>query len=182
MSYMNFTLVSHTFVPRVVVLMSCCIVLLLAASCPVIAGEPARVAGMRAFKVWNYPPAYWTNVADTMARGLTNQAAPAAIWIVSFYGDNGNIYATFPSGGNPLPHVTYPAVDHDEDYLTDFDRRGAQMWLQVEPGAESMDGLIDSVLTRYKYHTCLAGFGVDVEWLDTQRFPGGECILLPASY
>jgi hypothetical protein len=174
MSQTNFTLVSHTFVPHVVVLMSCCIVLLLAASCPAHGGESARVAGMRASKVWNYPPAYWTNVADTMARGLTNEAAPAAIWIVSFYGDNGNIYATFPSGGNPLPHVTYPAVDYNENYLTEFDRRGTKVWLQVEPGAASMDGLIDAVLTRYKHHTCLAGFGVDVEWLDTQSFPGGR--------
>ena len=77
MSQTNFTLLSHSFATRVVVLTSCCIVLLLLASCPAIAGEPVRVAGTRASKVWNYPPAYWTNVADTMARGLTNQAAPA---------------------------------------------------------------------------------------------------------
>jgi hypothetical protein len=137
-------------------------------------GDPTLVAGFRGSKIWNYSPNYWENVADSMARSFTSPAAAAAVWIVTFYGDNGDIYATFPSGGGQLAHVSFTSTDYNESYLTEFDKRGIRVWLQVEPGAASMTDLVDVVLNRYKHHTCIVGFGVDVEWLDTQSSPGGR--------
>jgi hypothetical protein len=138
------------------------------------AGDPPLVAGLRGSKIWNYTPNYWSNVADSMGRSFTAPAAPAAVWIVTFYGGNGDIYATFPSGGAQIPHVSFTSTDYNENFLTEFDRRGIRVWLQVEPGAAPMTDLVDIVLNRYKHHPCVIGFGVDVEWLDTQSFPGGR--------
>jgi hypothetical protein len=42
------------------------------------------------------------------------------------------------------------------------------VWLQIEPGAANVEALIDAILTRYKKHPCVVGFGIDVEWLDQQ--------------
>jgi hypothetical protein len=70
--------------------------------------------------------------------------------------------------------VSFSSSDFNENYLTEFDRRGIRVWLQVEPGAALMTDLVDIVLNRYKHHPCVIGFGVDVEWLDTQSFPGGR--------
>jgi len=109
-----------------------------------------------------------------MSRNFTAPALPATVWIVTFYGDNGDIYATFPSGGTSLTHVSFASSDANESYLTEFDIRGVRVWLQVEPGAASMTDLIDIVLNRYKHHPCVVGFGIDVEWLDTQAYPGGR--------
>ncbi len=38
------------------------------------------------------------------------------------------------------------------------------MWLQVEPAFADMCTLIDLVLNQYGNHSCVVGFGVDVEW------------------
>jgi hypothetical protein len=51
---------------------------------------------------------------------------------------------------------------------------GVNVWLQVEPGAAEMDTLIDLVLNRYKQHSCVRGFGVDVEWFYAATNSGGR--------
>jgi hypothetical protein len=134
--------------------------------------------GFRGSKIYpNNSPAYWANVGDAMAKyfsGPGTNAIPASVWIVSFYGSNGNIYATFPANGPALPHVSFTSTDYNEIFLTEFDKRGTHVWLQVEPGAANVDSLIDIVLTRYKHHPCVVGFGVDVEWFDPQINSAGR--------
>ncbi len=129
-------------------------------------------AGFRGSKIYpNNSPAYWANVGDAMSKYFAapgTNTTPAAVWIVSFYGSNGDIYATFPATGPALPHVSFTSVDYNEIFLTEFDKRGTHVWLQVESGAANMDSLINIVLARYKHHPCVVGFGVDVEWLDPQ--------------
>ena len=53
---------------------------------------------------------------------------------------------------------------YSESYLTRFDKEGFKVWLQIEPGTASVDTLISLVLSRYRSHPCVVGFGVDVEW------------------
>jgi hypothetical protein len=152
------------------VLSALCGILLTGSSAAAFAGD--LYAGFRGSKIYpNNTPAYWANVGDAMTKNFTTSSTkpiPAAVWITSFYGDAGNIYATFPSGGTALPHVSFTSADYNEVFLTEFDKRGTHVWLQIEPGAASVDSLIDIVLTRYKNHRCVAGFGIDVEWLDQQ--------------
>jgi hypothetical protein len=149
------------------------LIILLSVSC-VRAGSPGLSAGFRGSKIWGYPTRYWGNVADSLSRSFSAPAAPAGVWITTFYGDAGDIYATFPSGGTSIPHVSFTSTDYNENFLLEFDRRGMRIWLQVEPGAASVGDLIDVVLTRYKHHPSVVGFGVDVEWLDAQSSSGGR--------
>jgi len=149
------------------------LILLLSTSCSW-AGTGGLSAGFRGSKTWNYPVRYWGNVADSLSRSFSTPASPAGVWITTFYGDGGSIYATFPSGGAPLPYVSYPSTDYNESYLQEFDRRGMRVWLQIEPGAASVSDLIDAILTRYRSHPCVVGFGIDVEWLDAQSTSGGR--------
>ena len=136
--------------------------------------DTALFAGFRGSKIWGYTPEYWGYVADSMSRNFTRPGVPASVWILTFYGSNGDIYATFPSGGQAIPHVSFSAIDYNEPYLNEFDKRGVHVWLQVEPGAAPMVQLIDVVLNRYRHHSCVIGFGIDVEWLDTQLYSGGR--------
>ncbi len=138
------------------------------------AGTGGLVAGTRGSKIWNYPERYWGTVDDSLARSYSLPAHAAAVWIVTFYGDGGDCYATFPSGGASLAHVSFPGPDYNESYLKEFDKRQMRVWLQIEPGAASVSDLIDVVLSRYQSHACIAGFGIDVEWLDAQSVSGGR--------
>ena len=55
-------------------------------------------------------------------------------------------------------------VDFYEDYLTALDNCGYSVWLQVEPGNADLVELAKEVMNHYKHHSCVKGFGIDVEW------------------
>lgn len=142
--------------------------------------DSLKYAGFRASRILqSYPgnqfpsPAYWSSAGYWMA-GKFHGANPAGVWIVSLYISNGQTQMNFPSGGISLPNVSFISTDQNENYLSYFDQQGIKVWLQVEPGAASVDTLIYVVLNRYKHHACVAGFGVDVEWLDTHLYSGGR--------
>ena len=101
-------------------------------------------------------------------------ATPAGIWIVSLYQDNGVTQMNFPGNGGTYPYIQFISTDQNEAYLSRFDSAGISIWLQVEPGAASMDTLIALVLGRYKQHACVKGFGVDVEWFYANTSSGGR--------
>jgi len=139
-----------------------------------------KAAGFRASRILQsypnnkFPDAeYWTYVGNSIA-GKFQDFSPAGIWIISLYIDNGNTLFNFPSNGLSIPHVSFISSDQNEQYLTKFDQEGIKVWLQVEPGAASVDTLIDIALSRYGNHPCVTGFGVDVEWLDAQSNSGGR--------
>ena len=139
-----------------------------------------KIAGFRASRILqSYPnrvfpnAGYWTYVGKQMSQRFTGYN-PGGVWIVSLYIDNGVTQMNFPSQGISLPNVNFISVDQNEEYLTRFDNEGVKVWLQVEPGAANLDTLISIVLNRYKHHPCVAGFGVDVEWLDAQSYSGGR--------
>ena len=68
----------------------------------------------------------------------------------------------------PIPeeieNVTCSNVDFYEDYLTALDKGGYSVWLQVEPGNADLVKLANAVMNHYKHHSCVKGFGIDVEW------------------
>jgi len=115
-------------------------------------------------------PEYWLEAAQSMASRFPGRA-PALIWIVGTMepgeGDEeftGKVDLTFPSPGGDYPYINFAAADASEEYLTQFDAKGFQVWLQVEPADADMSTLIDLVLGRYSRHPCVIGFGIDVEW------------------
>ena len=142
--------------------------------------SPSFVAGFRASRILgNYPnrqfpsPEYWISTGQRMAQKFSG-ASPAGIWIVSLYQDNGVTQMNFPGNGSSYPYIQFIGTDQNETYLSRFDSAGISIWLQVEPGAASMDTLITLVLGRYKQHACVKGFGVDVEWFYANTSSGGR--------
>ena len=55
-------------------------------------------------------------------------------------------------------------VDMYEEYLSAMDAAGYSVWLQVEPGDADLVELATEVMNHYKQHSCVKGFGIDVEW------------------
>jgi hypothetical protein len=101
-------------------------------------------------------------------------AKPAAIWIVGILDGEGT-YLSFDCE-TEAPHIRCSYVDINEETLTLFDKKGFEVWLQVEPGNASVDELIDIVLNQYKHHPSVVGFGIDVEWFKSVDGPEGRPI------
>jgi hypothetical protein len=135
--------------------------------------EPALRAGLRSSSYGPQspfpPPAYWMEASQAMAEFFPD-AAPAFIWIVGeiqFKDSSGVAWLNFPAPPgqeDAYPDIGFSPIDKNEAYLAEFDRAGAKVWLQVEPGDTDMLTLIDLILGRYSSHPCVVGFGVDVEW------------------
>ncbi len=139
-----------------------------------------KIAGFRASRILqSYPnnqfpvPNYWANAGHFISGKFTG-TAPASIWIVSLYMDNGETQLNFSNPGGNYPYISFISGDQNEVYLNRFDQEGIKVWLQVEPGAASVDTLIHIVLNKYKHHPCVVGFGVDVEWFNAQSSSGGR--------
>jgi hypothetical protein len=131
---------------------------------PMNSGRPGLGAGFRysTYGPQTDPgPEYWASVGEQMAARFPG-AAPQGIWIVGNFTGNGT-YLSFPAETDD-PFITHTYVDMNEEALSLFDARGVKIWLQVEPGNADMVTLIDLVLGQYGHHACVIGFGVDVEW------------------
>ena len=70
----------------------------------------------------------------------------------------------------PLSKEIENATGEDDDayeaYLTAMDNAGYSVWLQVEPGDANLVELATEVMNHYKHHSCVKGFGIDVEWFE----------------
>lgn len=108
-------------------------------------------------------PPEWEKAIQSMT-GYFEGSAPCAIWIVGEFRKNKACHLYFPSDGNDYPNIEFDTFDKHEKYLSYFDKVGIKVFLQVEPASADMPTLIDLVLNRYKHHSCVIGFGVDVEW------------------
>jgi hypothetical protein len=102
-------------------------------------------------------------------------AAPALVWIVGTMETvndhvtgktfSGRVRLSFPAPtGASFSNIVFAKQDNNEAYLEQFDKNGLQVWLQVEPADADVGTLIDLVLKRYAKHSCVIGFGIDVEW------------------
>lgn len=112
-------------------------------------------------------PAYWSDVADAMASRFEGSVGQG-IWIsceVDF--ESGGCWLDREDTGesvDPLIRFTGNPLDTTESALAEFDARGTEVWLQVEPGFASVEELIHLLLDRYGHHPSVIGVGVDVEW------------------
>lgn len=122
---------------------------------------------------YNPGPEYWASVGEQMAAKFPD-AKPAAIWIVGILDGEGT-YLSFDCEPQD-PHIRCSYVDINEATLTLFDKKGFDVWLQVEPGNASVDELIGIVLDQYKHHPSVVGFGIDVEWYRSTNGPEGQPI------
>lgn len=114
---------------------------------------------------------YWNAFAQDMT-GRFNGARPQIIWIVGNLSGNGTQLTFFGKSDNPEIH--FSMQDRNEDALTFFDKLGAQVWLQVEPGNAPVETLIPLILEKYGHHPSVIGVGVDVEWYKSTDEPEGE--------
>ena len=115
-------------------------------------------------------PSEWENAIQTM-HGYFEASDPCAIWIVGEFRRNKACHLYFPSDGRDYTHIEFESIDRHERYLDLFDAAGIKVFLQVEPASADMPTLIDLVLERYKHHSCVIGFGVDVEWYRESENP-----------
>ena len=72
-----------------------------------------------------------------------------------------------------IDHVSgTKGLDEYESYLTAMDNAGYSVWLQVEPGDADLVELATEVMNHYKSHSCVKGFGIDVEWHEPEGTDG----------
>ncbi len=110
-------------------------------------------------------PIEFGDVITNIASEVNIDSIPSAIWIVGVIGDNGECYLEFPNNNNTnYNNIVFSETDKHEEYLNHFDSIGAKVFLQVEAGNADMENLIKIILSRYKNHSSVVGFGIDVEW------------------
>jgi hypothetical protein len=117
---------------------------------------------------------YWVNTANSIASKFPN-ADPSGVWVI---GDiesepSTSTYLSFPSNKS-FENIHFASVDYNEEYLKTFDSNHLKVWLEVEPADADILTLIDLVLGRYKNHSCVIGFGIDVEWYEPSHYSGGK--------
>jgi fibronectin type 3 domain-containing protein/peptidoglycan/xylan/chitin deacetylase (PgdA/CDA1 family) len=113
----------------------------------------------------------WTNDMNIMASYWPG-SQPTALWLVGVMESSDVLGSTchleFPEpAGGPYTNITFESTDLHESYFDYFDTHGIDVWLQVEPGDADVGTLIDLVLDQYGHHSCVKGFGLDVEWYTT---------------
>ncbi len=117
-------------------------------------------------------PEYWFNAGND-ASGKFSGSANSAVWVIGMAYAEGDCYLNFPSS-TAYPNVMFSATDENERFLSYFDSKGMSVILQVEPGQADVNTVIKLVLDRYGKHPCVAGVGIDVEWLKFKDYPGGK--------
>jgi hypothetical protein len=95
-------------------------------------------------------------------------ASPAIVWILGYTTDDG-CYLGFPNPNSDTSYnkIFFSNTEEYESYFKAFDTTGIKVWLQVEPGFADVLTLIDLAFTKYGHHSCIIGFGIDVEWYKT---------------
>ncbi len=108
----------------------------------------------------------WVNYVNKMKSHFNGDAKPTVIVIVSENWDdtiNGFGFPA-PAGYQATKYIKYQSTDRFEKILTKFDEEGFNVWLQVEPGDNDLVELAKIVFKKYGHHSCVKGFGIDLEW------------------
>lgn len=116
---------------------------------------------------------YWIQAGHEMAKKFES-AVPSSVWILGTLSGDG-VYLNFPA------QTTHDLIrtaeeDFNESIFNEMDEQGFKIWLQVEPGNAPVGELIKIVLDRYAHHSCILGFGVDVEWFESVDRPEGKAV------
>ena len=99
--------------------------------------------------------------AEKMAGCYEGSTGTYLLIVGTMSGDDCSL--NFPVSGD-YDHINGSKRDRYEDYLDKFDDMGYSVWLQVEPGYADLETLVELVMDRYGHHSCVKGFGIDVEW------------------
>ena len=147
--------------------------------------DTARWAGIRissygmkrSFGEDNFPdPASMASFADKMS-SLYEGSTGAHILIVGTVSEKDwSCRLSFPLS-HDIERVSGRDEDFYESYLDAFDRAGHEVWLQVEPGDADLVELAVEVMNRYKHHSSVKGFGIDVEWYRPEGTDGYGTVL-----
>ncbi|MCK5146734.1 hypothetical protein KAR48_08250 [bacterium] len=123
-------------------------------------------AGVRSssYGISPFPNAQGWEIAITTMSGYFTESIPCAIWIVGEMASSTDCRLFFPGDAANHEHIVFTDTDRHEPYLDYFDQAGIKVFLQVEPANANITELINLVLNRYKHHSCVIGFGIDVEW------------------
>ena len=108
----------------------------------------------------------WVEYVQKMKSHFNEDAKPTVIVIVSYNSkDVVNVFGfPAPEGYSETKSIKYSSKDKFEKILSKFDEEGINVWLQVEPGDNDLIELAKIVFKQYGHHTCVKGFGIDLEW------------------
>lgn len=108
----------------------------------------------------------WIEFLNKMKRNFNDDAKPTVVVIVSQNShDTTNVFGfPAPEGYSATEYIKYDSTDKFEKILTKFDKEGINVWLQVEPGNNDLIKLAKIVFKQYGHHSCVQGFGIDLEW------------------
>ena len=119
----------------------------------------------RTFGKENIPSTSKTVSMINTMKGYYEDSAGAIILIVGLLSGDDTCALHFPTSSGYKDQYVYGSdEDEYEDLLTAFDNSGISVWLQVESGNANLVKLATEVMTHYKKHPCVKGFGIDVEW------------------
>ena len=142
--------------------------------------SPVRWAGIRvssygirgSYGEDNFPsPTDMSGIIGKM-EGIYERSTGACILIVGTVSERTwDCRLYFPTS-HSITRVNSSEEDFYEAYLDAFDEAGYEVWLQVEPGEADLVELATEVMNHYKHHSCVKGFGIDVEWHKTEGTNG----------
>ncbi|OUM60810.1 carbohydrate-binding module family 18 protein [Piromyces sp. E2] len=139
---------------------------------PAATGKPAEWAGFRfsqgaVKKNYNEIPSgnKWLGFINKFTKYFKS-SKPTVIVIVSE--NSKNVICRFgfpkPKGVSETEYLQFSSEDRFEAILSVFDKEGVNVWLQVEPGNNDLVTLAKIVFNQYGHHSCVQGFGIDLEW------------------
>ena len=127
------------------------------------AGIRISTYGMRSsFGKDNFPSeTQMAGFATNMASCYEGSTGAYVLIVGEIHSNGCTLY--FPVTGND-ENIEGSKTDRYESYLDECDKQGISVWLQVEPGYGDLVTLADIVMKHYGHHSCVKGFGIDVEW------------------
>lgn len=126
------------------------------------AGIRISTYGMRSFGKDNFPSETdMAGYAKNMASCYGGSTGAYVLIVGEIHSDGCTLY--FPVTGK-YDNIEGSKTDRYDSYLDECDKQGISVWLQVEPGYADLVTLADIVMKQYGHHTCVKGFGIDVEW------------------
>ena len=126
------------------------------------AGIRISTYGMRSFGKNNFPSETdMAGYAKNMASCYEGSTGAYVLIVGEIHDDGCTLF--FPVSGK-YSNIKGSDEDRYESYLDECDKQGISVWLQVEPGYGDLVTLADIVRKQYSHHSCVKGFGIDVEW------------------
>lgn len=120
-------------------------------------------------------PTFWIVVAQKMSEKFPGSTPGGILVVGEIDGEPEtatNSFLPFPKPSGTYPNVTFGSTDTLEPLLTAYDEAGLKVYLQVESADADVPMLMDLIMKRYKHHSSVIGFGVDVEWYHQSKYPG----------